>query len=426
MSFRIRNDGRFDTVTTKKTSSGTAIIDTVTSDNYLYGKIGETGVDGVFWNDLSFKMSSYPTSFISDFRLVLEKSPTLNIGTLKRMGMDAAGPVFQQYEKSFTYRVIPDATVLPAPPNIWDTRYSSGITGVGTLIAPSIVNQGQIGSCYANSVQGCLSCNMSVELATIGEPLANIESIVNNLRPSRSFLEYAYKRTFDFLRNETVFSQGGFPVLAALSVSSSGIPLETEYAYPALYADLSDVGFTVEEFQELVKEAFQKLVTPPNGDILLLAQNSSWKDTTWVSAGFELDTLTTIDLYKSSTDRIERLESLISEGYTISACIDIFENFVVNVGIIPFPPTGLYIGGHAVCIVGYDRNQAEYGPSFLVRNSWGSDIGNEGYYWFPYGWIGYLMTSYPFFLANWGIAINPSWTTGQTLLGYGSISKPIA
>jgi len=40
------------------------------------------------------------------------------------------------------------------------------------------------------------------------------------------------------------------------------------------------------------------------------------------------------------------------------------------------------IGGHAMCVLGYNDNVA--GGAFLVRNSWGSDFGDEGDVWVKY------------------------------------------
>lgn len=48
------------------------------------------------------------------------------------------------------------------------------------------------------------------------------------------------------------------------------------------------------------------------------------------------------------------------------------------------------IGGHCVCVVGYDKNKG-----FLLRNSWGTKYVNGGYNWFPY--------------TDWGIQLD-CWT----------------
>jgi len=40
------------------------------------------------------------------------------------------------------------------------------------------------------------------------------------------------------------------------------------------------------------------------------------------------------------------------------------------------------IGGHAMCVVGYDDNR--FGGSFKIVNSWGVDFGEDGYLWLKY------------------------------------------
>lgn len=47
------------------------------------------------------------------------------------------------------------------------------------------------------------------------------------------------------------------------------------------------------------------------------------------------------------------------------------------------PPEGTGIGGHAVCLVGYDRERG----AFRVRNSWGASWRDGGYAWLPWEWI---------------------------------------
>lgn len=50
-------------------------------------------------------------------------------------------------------------------------------------------------------------------------------------------------------------------------------------------------------------------------------------------------------------------------------------------GIIMKPPAGsASLGGHAVCILGYD----DYDKWFVVKNSWGTDFGEGGMFYFPY------------------------------------------
>ncbi|MBN2473740.1 MAG: hypothetical protein JXB62_03985 [Pirellulales bacterium] len=57
---------------------------------------------------------------------------------------------------------------------------------------------------------------------------------------------------------------------------------------------------------------------------------------------------------------------------------------------IPFPSEGDRLrGGHAVMAVGYDddhRIGADKG-ALLIRNSWGTDWGDEGYGWLPHAYV---------------------------------------
>lgn len=59
-------------------------------------------------------------------------------------------------------------------------------------------------------------------------------------------------------------------------------------------------------------------------------------------------------------------------------------------GEIPFPQTGDRVeGGHAVVAVGYDDGKKIAGDTgaLLIRNSWGTGWGTEGYGWLPYRYV---------------------------------------
>jgi len=82
-------------------------------------------------------------------------------------------------------------------------------------------------------------------------------------------------------------------------------------------------------------------------------------------------------------------------GFTIYTSA--YDNFNIDQGYIPFPSVekDRVVGGHAVVAVGYDDLQtipcAEHTGishgAFLIRNSWGTDWGKEGYGWIPYDYI---------------------------------------
>ncbi len=69
-------------------------------------------------------------------------------------------------------------------------------------------------------------------------------------------------------------------------------------------------------------------------------------------------------------------------GFTVYASFE--SQAVARTGIVPMPATGeKVLGGHAVMAVGYDDAQQR----FLVRNSWGSDWGQGGYFTIPYAYL---------------------------------------
>ena len=69
-------------------------------------------------------------------------------------------------------------------------------------------------------------------------------------------------------------------------------------------------------------------------------------------------------------------------GFTVYAS---FEGALNNTtGMMPYPnvATEQVLGGHAVCIVGYNDNLN--GGRFICRNSWGTGWGDRGYFYMPY------------------------------------------
>jgi C1A family cysteine protease len=70
----------------------------------------------------------------------------------------------------------------------------------------------------------------------------------------------------------------------------------------------------------------------------------------------------------------------------ISACFTVFDDFFAygpNSGVYKQASTSV-AGGHCIVIVGYDDAKG----AWLIRNSWGTSWGMEGYCWFGYGQCG--------------------------------------
>jgi C1A family cysteine protease len=91
--------------------------------------------------------------------------------------------------------------------------------------------------------------------------------------------------------------------------------------------------------------------------------------------------------YRSLLTQNELLTCL-AEGYPFVFGISIYESFeseeVAKTGKVPMPSTNeSNLGGHAVMCAGHNDNL----ELFTVRNSWGKDWGDKGYFYMPYKFI---------------------------------------
>jgi len=85
---------------------------------------------------------------------------------------------------------------------------------------------------------------------------------------------------------------------------------------------------------------------------------------------------------------LQQMKQCLAEGYPFVFGFTVYEGFesaqVAKTGQLNLPkPNEKELGGHAVLAVGYD-DQAE---RILVRNSWGTDWGIQGYFTMPYDYI---------------------------------------
>jgi C1A family cysteine protease len=90
--------------------------------------------------------------------------------------------------------------------------------------------------------------------------------------------------------------------------------------------------------------------------------------------------------YRIST--LTDMKSCLAAGYPFVFGFTVYESFesdqVAKTGIVPMPgPTEAVLGGHAVLAVGYNDAQQR----FIVRNSWGTAWGMQGYFTIPYAYL---------------------------------------
>lgn len=77
----------------------------------------------------------------------------------------------------------------------------------------------------------------------------------------------------------------------------------------------------------------------------------------------------------------------LAAGSPFVVGISVFESFesdaVAKTGDVPMPePHEKLIGGHAICVVGYEAD-----GRYIVRNSWGPDWGDAGYFRLPAAYL---------------------------------------
>lgn len=195
---------------------------------------------------------------------------------------------------------------------------------------PPCYDQGQLGSCTANGIAGIIEHQFIAQKLPVWVP-------------SRLFVYYNERAL-----EGTVESDAGADIRDGIkTVATDGVCTEAEWPYV-------ESKFTNKPDANCYTDAKKNLVQ------------------TYTALGQNLPTL----------------KSKLAQGFPIVFGITVYESLesdsVASTGIVPMPaPTEQCLGGHCVVIVGYDDSKS----SFLVRNSWGTDWGIDGYFWLPYAYV---------------------------------------
>ena len=88
-----------------------------------------------------------------------------------------------------------------------------------------------------------------------------------------------------------------------------------------------------------------------------------------------------------NTSDISNIKKAISSNMPVVIAIqcysgDSWQNAVFQNGVWSGYYSGSVDGGHAMCIIGYDDQKG--GGSFEIMNSWGPDWGDNGFFWIKY------------------------------------------
>ena len=90
---------------------------------------------------------------------------------------------------------------------------------------------------------------------------------------------------------------------------------------------------------------------------------------------------------------LSTIKQSIVDGFPVGFGFQVYESFmsdeVARTGLAPMPTRGeAQDGGHYVVCTGYDDTKkiGNMIGACKVRNSWGSNFGQAGYFWLPYGY----------------------------------------
>jgi C1A family cysteine protease len=232
---------------------------------------------------------------------------------------------------------LPDPTVHIARPSqdlAWETEVLEEVDRRGN--ESPVKDQGQLGSCTSNALTATLE-NRLVQIGLYEGPL------------SRLFLYYLEREMEGTVQYDSgAYGHDGFKAMRKL-----GVPLEEAWPYD------------ITRFTERPPEACY--------DPEHLTRCGQY-----VHPGLP---------YSMGTEeRAHRFQWFLTHGKEIAFGFSVFESFesvaAADTGIIPVPEQGEeLLGGHEVLMVGYLK---DYPDHVLVRNSWGTEWGLDGYCLMPW------------------------------------------
>lgn len=196
---------------------------------------------------------------------------------------------------------------------------------------PPIQNQGSLGSCTANAIGAAHQFGQ------------RLQGAVNEIVPSRLFIYYCERE----MEGTISYDAGAYIRDGMKCVADRGVCHEPDWPYdPDKFA--------------------QRPPVPCFTDAQIHQVTSYW----------------------SVRQNLEQLKACLADGYPIVFGFTVYDSFeseyVAQHGDAPMPgESDSVVGGHAVLCVGYD----DATQRFLVRNSWGTTWGKDGYFTLPYEYL---------------------------------------
>lgn len=228
---------------------------------------------------------------------------------------------------------------IPDLPDQRDYQYAAPIAAIGTLptnidltsACPPVYDQGQLGSCTANAIAG------AIQFEQMEQNLAQI------FTPSRLFIYYNERDM-----EGTVNSDSGAQIRDGMkSVGLLGDCPEDMWPY------------IIANFAEKPSDACYQTALQHKAI-----------------------------LYQRVVRDLIQMKGCLASGYPFVFGFTVYESFetqqVAQTGHAPMPQhREKMLGGHAVMAVGYD----DANQRFIVRNSWGTSWGMQGYFTLPYAYF---------------------------------------
>ncbi len=195
---------------------------------------------------------------------------------------------------------------------------------------PGVYNQGKIGSCTANALSAAYEYN---------EIQHNNKTL---FVPSRLFIYFNERK----IENTIDYDSGAQIRDGIKSLKTQGVCSEIDWPY--------NMDFKEKPYNNCYTEAV-------NHKILK---------------------------YHRIEQDIEHIKSCLSDEYPIVFGFAVYESFesehTASTGIMSLPEENdKLLGGHAVMAVGYNDEK----KVIIVRNSWGMEWGDKGYFYMPYEYI---------------------------------------
>lgn len=258
-------------------------------------------------------------------------------------------------------------------------------------ICSAIEDQGDLGSCTANAFAGIIEANErrgATQKLLTSSPLVAVSGITTAADGSVSFM--------------TKVSPGSAPSPTPAPPKPTPSPTPA----PATFIDCSRLfhyyatrkieGTTSEDSGATIRDTAKAGATYGVLDEKLWPYDTKQFATNPTSALWTQAATHKVTSYHSIADGdILTMKATLAQGYLIEFGFNVYSYFMsqgmATGGILDVPAAGESLeGGHAVDLVGWnDTMKTPKGATgaFLVRNSWGTDWGQNGYFWMSYDYV---------------------------------------